>query len=78
MGRAVFGQALIARLQLEATVFNLPDVLPLTPVVNKSCNIERFVNNMVQIIQNMMVSQGLELKICMFRRTTTTSQHPLV
>ena len=35
------------------------DVFPLIPIVNKSCNIECCVNNMLQIIQNMMVSQGL-------------------
>ena len=40
-----------------------PDVFPLTPIVNKSCNIECFVNIMLQIIQNIMVSQGLELEI---------------
>ena len=45
------------------------DVFPLTPAVNKSCNIECCVNNMLQIIQNMMFSQGLELELSMFRRT---------
>ena len=40
-----------------------PDVFPLTSVVNKSCNIECRVNNMLQIIQNMMVSQDLGLEI---------------
>ena len=35
-----------------------PDVFPLTSMVNKSRNIECCVNNMLQIIQNMMVSQG--------------------
>ena len=47
-----------------------PDVFSLTPVVNKSCNIQCCVNKMLQIIQNMMVSQGLELELSMFRRTT--------
>ena len=32
----------------------------LTPIVNKSCNYECCANNMLQIIQNMMFSQGLE------------------
>ena len=32
---------------------------------------------MLQIIQNMMVSQGLELELSMARRTAFTIQHPL-
>ena len=52
---------------MDAEVFNPPDVFPLIPIVNKSCNIERFVKDMLQIIQNKMVSQGLELelKVCL-------------
>ena len=53
-------------IQLEAEVFNPPDVFPLIPTVNKSCNIESCVNNMLQIIQNMMVSQCSELELSMF------------
>ena len=48
-------------LQWEAEVFNPPCIFPLTSIVNKSCNIECCVNNMFQINQNMIVSQGLEL-----------------
>ena len=54
-----------------------PDVFPLTPIVNKSCKIECCVNKMLKIIQNMMVSQGLELELSMFIRTTISGQHPL-
>ena len=55
-----------------------PDIFPLTPVVNKSCNNECCVNKMLRNIQNMMVSQGFELEQSMFRRTTIVGQHPLV
>ena len=54
-----------------------PDVFPLIPIVNKSSNIKRCVNNMLQIIQNMF-SQGLEVELSMFRRTTVSGQHPCV
>ena len=64
--------------QLEAEVFNPPDVFPVIPIVNKLCNIERCVNNMLQIIQNMMVSQCSELELSMFRGTTLSGQHPLI
>ena len=33
---------------------------------------------MLQIIQNMMVSQCSELEVSMFRRTTLSGQHPLI
>ena len=55
-----------------------PDFVPLISIVNESCNIECCVNNMLQIIRNMMVSQGLELKPSMFRRTTISGQHLLI
>ena len=32
---------------------------------------------MFQITQNMMVSQGFELELSMFRGTTVSGQHPL-
>ena len=35
-------------IQLEAEIFNPPDVLPLIPIVNKSCNIEGCVDNMLK------------------------------
>ena len=44
-----------------------PDVFPLTPIVNKSYNFECCFNNMLQIVQNMMVSLGLEPEQSMFR-----------
>ena len=40
-----------------------PDVFLLIPKANKSCNIVRCVTNMLQIIQNMMVSQCSELEL---------------
>ena len=43
-------------------MYSTPDVFPLTPVVNRSCNIECCVNRMLQILQNMMVTQGLALE----------------
>ena len=33
---------------------------------------------MLQIIQNMMFSQGLELELSMFKRTTISGQHLLI
>ena len=48
-----------AEVRLASDVFSpRADIFPLTPIVNKVCNIECSVNNMLQIIQNMMVSQG--------------------
>ena len=35
-------------------------------------------NSMLPINQNMIVSQGLELILSMFRRTTMSGQHPLI
>ena len=55
-----------------------PGVFPLIPIVNELCNIECCVNNMLQIIQNMLVSQCLELELSMFRGTTLSGQHPLM
>ena len=71
-------QLYLYTIQLEAEEFNPPDVFTLPPIVNKSCNIECCVDNMLQIIQNMMVSQVLELELSIFRRTTISGQHPLV
>ena len=55
-----------------------PEFFPLTSVVNKSCNYKCCVNNMLQIIQNMMVSEGLELELNVFRRATISGQHILI
>ena len=65
-------------LQLEAEVFNPPDIFPLIPIVNKSCNIERCVKNMLQIFQNMMVSQYSKPELNMFRGTTLSDKHLLI
>ena len=65
-------------IQLEAEVINPPDVFPLIPIVNKSCNFECCVNNMLQITQNMMVSQCTELELIIFRGTTLSGQHLLI
>ena len=67
----------INNIQLEAKVFNPPDIFPLISIVNKSCNIERCVKSMLPIFQNKIVSQGLECILSMFRRTTMSGQHPL-
>ena len=45
--------------------------------VNKSCKIECCDNKMCQIVHNMILSQGLELKVSLLRRTTISGQHPL-
>ena len=45
--------------------------------VNKSCKIECCGNKMHQIIQNMILSGGLELKLSLLQRTTISGQHPL-
>ena len=55
-----------------------PEFFPLTSIVKKSCNYECCVNNMLQIIQNKMNSEGLELEQSMFRRTTVSGQYPLI
>ena len=44
---------------------------------NKSCKIECCGNKMHQIVQNMILSQGLELKLSLLWRTTISGQHPL-
>ena len=49
----------------------------LTSIVNKSCKIECCVNSMLPINHNMIFSQGLELILSMFRRTTMSSK-PLI
>ena len=78
MARILSHGCTLVLLQLEAEVLNPPDVFPLIPIVNKSCNIECYVNNMLKIIQNMMVSQCSELELSMFRKTTISGQHSLI
>ena len=65
------------QIQLEAKVFNPPDIFPLISIVNRSCNIERCVKSMRPIFQNKIVSQGLERILSIFRRTTMSGQPPL-
>ena len=45
--------------------------------VNKSGKIEHCGNKMHQIIQNMILPRGLELKLSLLWRTTIHGQHPL-
>ena len=49
----------------------------LISIVNKLCNIECCVNNMFWINKKIIVSQGLELTLSVFRGTTISDQHPL-
>ena len=67
-----------SHIQLCSKLFNPPDFFPLTSIVNKSCKIECCVNSMLPINQNMIVSQGLQLILGAFRRTTISYQHPLI
>ena len=60
-----------------AKSFRTPRFFPLNPIVNKSCKIECCGNKMNQIIQNTILSQGLELKLSPLWRTTIWGQHPL-
>ena len=46
--------------------------------INKSCKIERCGNKIHQIVQNMILSRGLELKLSLLGRTTISGQHPLL
>ena len=50
--------------------YSTPHAFPYDFYGNKSCNIDCCVNSMLPINQNMIVSQGLELILSMFRRTT--------
>ena len=45
--------------------------------VNKSCKIECCGNKMHQIVQNMILTWGLELKLSLLWRTTISGQHSL-
>ena len=51
------------REQLRPKVCAPLKLFPLNPIVNKSCKIECFGNKVHQIIQNMVLFQGLELKL---------------
>ena len=48
------------------------DASPLTPIGDKSYKIECCVNKMLQMIQNMIFSRGLELGLSIFRKTTNS------
>ena len=45
-----------------AKSFRTAKVFPLNPIVSKSCKLECCGNKTYQIIQNMILSRGLELK----------------
>ena len=49
-----------------------PEFLPLDPMVNESCNIERCGNKMHQIVANMMLFRYLQLKLSLLRMTTVS------
>ena len=49
-------------IQLVAKLLDPLEYLPLDPMVNEACNIERYGNKIPQIITNMILSQYLELK----------------
>ena len=65
-------------LLLFSKLFNPPCGFPVISIVNKSCNIECCVNNMFRINKKIIVSQGLELILSVFRRTTISDQHSLI
>ena len=69
---------ILVQIQLCSKLFNPPDIFPLISIVNKSSNIECCVNTILPIIQNLIVSQGLELILSMCRRTTMSGEHPLI
>ena len=50
-------------LQLRLKVWAFSNFFPLNPTVNKLCKIECCGNKVHQIIKDMMLSQGLELKL---------------
>ena len=52
---------LITSVTVGSRTIGPPEFSPLDPIVNKSCNIEHFRNNMHQIVANMMLSQYLQL-----------------
>ena len=49
--------------RVGSIVIRTPRLSPLNPIVKKSCKIERYGNKIYLIIQNMILSQGLELKL---------------
>ena len=65
----LFGQTTYSCAQNYST----PLAFPYDSIVNKSCNIECCAYKMLQIIQNIMLSQGLEFELSVFRRTTNNS-----
>ena len=44
-------------------VFGNLEFSPFNPILNNSCKIERYGNKMHQIVQNMILTQSLELKL---------------
>ena len=58
--------------------YSTPLAFPYEFYRNKSCNIDCCVNSMLLINQNMIVSQGLELILSIFRRTTTSRSYRIL
>ena len=58
--------------------YSTPLAFPYDFYRDKSRNIDCCVNSMLPINQNMIVSQGLELILSMFRRNTMSGQHPFI
>ena len=59
----MYGVAINEKLQWWPKVFGHLEFSPLNPIVNKSCKIKFRGSKMHQIIQNMKLSRGLELKL---------------
>ena len=69
---------IINDITVAAESFWTPIFFPLNPIVNKSCKSECCCNKMHQIVQNMIQTRGLELKLSLLWRTNISGQHPLV
>ena len=57
------GKPYQVHVQLAAKLLDPLECLPLDPMLNKSCNIERCGYKMHRIVANMILSQYLELKV---------------
>ena len=53
------------------------ELLPMNPIVRKSCNIEHCGKEMHNIVANMMLSQYIQLKLSLLWRTTDSGLLPL-
>ena len=50
----------------------------MTSIETSRATFNCYVNSMLPINQNMIVTQGLELILSMLRRTAISDQHPLI